>query len=74
MKLNTKHISLCIVLAIISFGIFAITINLLSSNGTELQGNPLAILLSILSLCFGTFFLYFAKWMHDIEKAKQNLK
>jgi amino acid transporter len=74
MKVNTKHISLSVVLAIISFGIFAITVNLLSSNGAELQGNPLSILFSILSLCFGTFFLYFAKWLHDIEKTKQNLK
>ena len=74
MKVNTKQISLSVVLAIISFGIFAITINLLSSNGTELQGNPLAILFSILSLFFGTFFLYFAKWLYDIDKTKQNLK
>jgi amino acid transporter len=74
MKVNTKHISLSVVLAIISFGIFAITVNLLSSNGAELQGSPLAILFSILSLCFGTFFLYFAKWLYDIDKSKQNLK
>ena len=74
MKLNTKHISLCIVLAILSFGLFAITIGDISSNGRELQGHPITLLVNLFGLFMGLFFVYLAKWMHDTEEFKQNLK
>ncbi len=76
MNLNTKHISTAVVLAILSFGIFALTIGEISvsSNGRELQGHPLTLLISVLSLFAGLVFVYFAKWMKDTEEFKQNLR
>lgn len=76
MNLNTKHISTAVILAIISFGIFALTIGEISvsSNGRELQGHPLVLLINLISLSLGLFFVYFAKWMKDTEEFKQNLR
>ena len=72
MKANTKHISLSVVIAIISFGIFSMTLQGISSNGITIQGHPIVLLVSCISLSAGTFFAYFAKWLYDIEKMKQN--
>lgn len=74
MRINTKHISTAVVLAILSFGIFALTIEHISSDGKVLYGHPLTLLISGLSLFAGLVFVYFAKWMRDTENFKQNLK
>ena len=74
MKVNTKHITLALVLAILSFGLFAMTIGDISSNGRELQGHPITLLVNWFGISMGLFFVYLAKWMHDTEKTKQNLK
>lgn len=76
MNLNTKHISIAVVLSILQLGIFALTISEISvsSDGRELQGHPIILIINVLSLFGGLFFLYFAKWMRDTEEFKQNQK
>lgn len=72
MKQNTKHILISVVLAIISFGIFAMTLQGISSNGITIQGHPITLLISCISLSAGVFFAFFTKWLYDIEKTQQN--
>lgn len=76
MSLNTKHISIAVVLAIVQLGIFALTISEISvsSNGRELQGHPIILIINVLSLFGGLVFLYFAKWMRDAKEFKENQK
>jgi hypothetical protein len=74
MTVNTKHITLAVVLAIISFGTFGIALEQISSNGIGLEGEPAILFVGIISLFSGLVFLYLAKWMYDTEETKQNLK
>lgn len=76
MSLNTKHISLAVVLSILQLGIFALTISEISvsSDGRELYGHPIILIINVLSLFGGLVFLYFAKWMRDAKEFKENQK
>lgn len=76
MNLNTKHISIAVVLSILQLGIFALTISEISvsSNGRELYGHPIILIINVLSLFGGLVFLYFAKWMRDAKEFKENQK
>lgn len=76
MSLNTKHISTAVVLAILQLGIFALTISEISvsSDGRELYGHPIILLINGISLFGGLVFLYFAKWMRDTKEFKENQK